>query len=357
MAANLNSALPSLHKMEAQSPVLAEALGFMQRPFGCPDDVKAKIAGLRVPAEEVSGTRFTTNWRSGPPTQDARTGGGGGHRGWGGAGGGGGGGGGRHHGHGHGHGHGAAPPPRSFHTGGPRRPVQDAPRFGNRGRKDVTTEERMLDRIRDKMNKFSELTYDATKSWLGQLLDSGEFEFLTEFITLVFDKAAAEPPFCSLYARLVAELRAGFPHINTDIQRIFDEFMGVFAEVAVEPESMGSVEYDAYVALRERQKYRRGYAAFLGAMAQRGTLTADDITRTCNVILDKLMAAKVVEHNGHLCEEYAECLKTLMLSCEALLKPVAAPLVARVKEVMVRAGSPSLTNNTRFSLMDITDAF
>ncbi len=213
----------------------------------------------------------------------------------------------------------------------------------------------MLDRIRDKMNKFSELTYDATKSWLCQLLDSGEFAFLTEFITLVFDKASVEPTFCSLYASLIAELRSQFPHIMVDIQRIFTEFMNVFTEAAVEPAHVGSVEYDAYVALRERQKYRRGYATFLGEIANRSVLSCDDIVRTCTILLDALMANKVQEHRGHLCEEYAECLKSMVLGCHRAIRPALPALAPRIRTVMERAGSPSLTNNTRFSLMDILD--
>ena len=349
------------------SPVLTEALGYMHRPYVCPDDVKARIAALHAPAEEVSGggPRIASNWRSGPPARDARAAFGGG----GGSGGGGGhyrsndrgsrgGGGGRNFRTGGGPAAatgsnsiavGRAPPP-------PRRHIQDAPRFGNRARKDVSTEERMMDRIRDKMNKFSELTYDTTKTWLCQLLDSGETGFLTDFITLVFEKAAAEPPFCPLYARLIAELRASFPHINTDICNIFDHFMSIFAEAAEEPD-MGTAAYDAFVALRERAKFRRGYAAFIAEVTKRGVLTVADVVRTCNVVLDEFMTAKAAEGKQHLCEEYADCLKMLMLGCEAALKPGAGPLIVRINAAMDRTGSPSLSNNARFSLMDVTDAF
>ena len=58
-------------------PLLAEVLGYMQRPIACPEEVKVRIAALRVPVEEVSGTRMATNWRTGP----SRPSGGGGGRG------------------------------------------------------------------------------------------------------------------------------------------------------------------------------------------------------------------------------------------------------------------------------------
>jgi hypothetical protein len=348
---------------------LSEALGYMQRSIACPEDVKARIAALRVPLEDVPGTRMTTSWRSSgpPPSHDA--GGGGGwrqqHSGGGSNGGrwngGGGGGGPRHH---SGGGSGGGHPARWQHNGGggaptvfrPRRPIQDAPRFGNRGRKDATTEERMMDRIRDKMNKFSDLTYDATKAWLSELLDSGETDFLTGFVTLVFEKAAAEPAFCATYARLINELRVAFPHLYTEVLRIFGEFIAVFEDAATEPDA-GTAEYNAFVALRERRKFRCGYASFIGEVANLGILTIDDVVRTCGVVLDGLMSAKTMSDKGQLCEEYADCLKTMMLACETNIRPVVDPLVARVKVAMDRTGSPSLTNKARFGLMDVTDTF
>ena len=215
-----------------------------------------------------------------------------------------------------------------------------------------------MDRIRDKMNKFSPMTYAATKAWLSELLNSDETDFLTDFITLVFEKAAAEEPFCALYARLITELCAGFPHLNTELHRIFGEFMDIFAEAAEEPD-VGAAEYKAFVALRERKAHRRGYAAFVGEVAKLKVLTADDIARTCNVIMDGLMTAKASAEKGMLCEEYADCLTRLVKSCLELIRPTVSPLLARVRTVMDRSDGKSagLTNKARFALMDITEMF
>jgi hypothetical protein len=346
---DLNDSFHTVSRMELP-PMLTEALAYMHRPYTCPDDVKARIVALHAPAEEVGGGRITSNWRSGgggggPAPRDTRSGFVHANNGRSAYNNGGGGGPSRNY---QGRGSGGPPPPR--------RHIQDAPRFGNRARKDVSTEERMMDRIRDKMNKFSDLTYDTTKTWLCQLLDSGETEFLTDFIALVFEKAAAEPPFCAGYARMISELRDSFPHINADIRRIFDDFMSIFAEAAVEPD-MGTAAYDAFVALRARAKFRRGYAAFIAEVTKRNVLTAADVVRTCNVILDELMSTKVIADKQHLCEEYADCLKMLMLGCISTLRSVVRPLIARITEAMDRTGSPSMSNNARFSLMDIQDAY
>jgi len=212
----------------------------------------------------------------------------------------------------------------------------------------------MLDRINEKMNKFAESTYAEIKSWLGELLSGDNTGFLKDFIQLVFDKAAVEPILCPLYAQLLTELRASFPHLGVELTRIFGEFLAVFTEAAEEPD-VGSAAYASYVALRSRRKFRRGYALFLGHIATRGAISKDDVIRTCGIILDGLVDAKTQEGKGPLCEEYADCLTTLVEASLGLIKSEVAPILARVNEVKVKGGS--LTNKARFALMDLTDLF
>ena len=292
-----------------------DASRFMQTSIAFPEDVRARIASLRVPMEDGKDSRMNTNWRSGLGQGPSRV-------------------------------FSGNRPPMS----GPR-PRKPAPRFGNRGNADASVEDRMMDRIRDKMNKFSEATYEATKAWLTQLLDSGETDFLTDFITMVFEKAAMEKMFCPLYARLITELCGGFPHLRGELVRIFSEFIKVF-ETANEPANAeGGSEYQAFLALRERRKYRRGYSAFLSEIGRLGVISSDDVLRTCSVIIESLIVAKGLEDQQLLCEEYADCLTVLT---KGTLKAT-DPILTRVKLAMDRVGSPSLSNKARFALMDITD--
>lgn len=338
---------------------LGAALGYMQRVVACPEEIRARIAALRVPVDEAAPGRMTTSWRTSralPPTGSrgdriehrSQYGGGGGSRPYYG---GGGGSTSRDAGHHFRSGgtwvsrHDAA----TSSTGGPPRAP---PRFGNRARKDVTTEERMLDRIRDKLNKFSEMTYDTTKGWLGELLDSGETGFLTDFITLVFEKAAVEKPFCALYARLLTELRAGFPHLATEITRIFGNFMSIFEEVVDEP-AVGSAQYDAFVAQRERRKFRRGYASFIGEISRLNAVPPTDLLRTCIVILTGFEDARMREGQQLLCEEYADCLTTLVKSAP---KGEMMSLKSRIQtNIASEPTSPSMSKKAKFSLMGAAD--
>jgi hypothetical protein len=322
----------------------------MQRPGACPEDVRARIAALRVPAEEVSGTRgLPTNWRQGPVA------GGGGGGGW------------QHQGprgqgprHGYRHHEGQGPRPYDGNGARPYRPPHPdraaMPRFGNKANADAKTEDRMMDKIRGKMNKFTEGTYDTTKGWLSELLDSGETGFLTGFLRLVFEMAAGNDTLCAEYARLIIELATAFPHLQTEMGRIYTEFIAIFEEAAEEP-AVGSVGYDAYVALRERRKERRGYARFIGEIASGKVLTAADVLTTCNKIVDGIYSVKGDAAQEPLCEEYADCLKALVKACVEVLRPALVPMVSRIQKATDRTGAPGLSNKARYALMDVADLF
>jgi hypothetical protein len=345
---------------------LAESLGHMQRIVACPEDVKARIAALRVPVDEVPGTRMQTNWRAAAASAP-ESGGGGWRRGP--AAGGGGSGGWNRNGRNQHQGHQHQGPQHQGHQQQqqqqrpqhqqPRRPFADRStmtRFGNKANKEATTESRMMDRIRSKMNLFAESTYDATKAWLSQLLDSGETEFLQGFITLVFEKAAVEPGLTELYARLLTELRAAFPHIDVELRRIFAEFQEIFVAAAAEPD-VGSEQYMAFVKARERRQYRKGYAAFIGDIAKQGALTADDVLGTCTLILDGMYAAKAEEGATGLVEEYADCMAVLLKAARDAVGKRVAQVLPRIKMAQNRDGAPSMSAKARFALMDITDEF
>lgn len=319
----------------------------MQRHSACPEDVRARIAALRVPADEVSGTRgLPTNWRQGGGAPAAAGGGGWQqHQG-------------RRHPHGDRHQHGDRD--RQQHDRRPYRPPHPdrsaMPRFGNKANADAKTEDRMMDKIRGKMNKFCEQTYDTTKGWLSELLDSGETGFLSGFLRLVFEMAAGNEGLCPDFARLIIELTSAFPHLQKELGNIYSEFIAIFEEAAEEP-AVGSVGYEAYVALRERRKERRGYAHFIGEIAAGRVLDPNDVLTTCNKIVDGIYSVKGDEAKWSLCEEYADCLKALVKSCVEVLRPVLEPMVPRIQKAADRANAPGLSNKARFALMDVTDLF
>ncbi len=214
----------------------------------------------------------------------------------------------------------------------------------------------MMDRIRGKMNRFTELTYDTTKGWLSELLDSGETGFLSGFISLVFEMAARNEEVCGLYAQLLTELMTAFPHLLTELHRIYAEFIDIFAEAAEEP-TAGSVGYEAYVSLRTRRKQRRGYARFIGYIAKAGVIPPADLITTCNAILDGIYGSRASAETAGLCEEYSQCLNLLVLGAKDVIVPHLKPLLPRIRTAMDMKGAPGMTSIARFSLMDVTDLF
>lgn len=375
----------SLGKMVDSIAIYQESLAILQNPplhlVKCPDIVKKRIADLRVPVVKTSSDR-----RSFPGGGSSARGGYGssasGSRGGfsnshgrpmtgGGSGGGfsnphgrpmtGGGGSATGGGSGSGSRGGFSGSRGGFSgsRGGAWRPRGGGPRFGNKARDDVTTEERMMDRIREKMNKFSPITYDATKTWLSQLLDSGETEFLDGFITLVFEKAASEASYCALYATLMTDLCGAFTHIPTKLRQIFMSFLGVFTEASKEPD-VGTEEYAAFVKLRERRRFRKGYASFIGEIAKGGVgLSKEDICQTCGIIIDQLRIERLLPEKASLCEEYADCLTAIVRASMPLIKEdFRENLLPRVIEAQTRCPEAvSLSNKARFALMDIRDLF
>jgi hypothetical protein len=361
---------------------LSEALGHMQRPAACPEDVRARIAALRVPAEEVAGTRgLRTQWWAGAGAQaqaPAAAGGGGG--GWAQIGSGGratgwkdgrrnDGRGDRRADHRSDHRNDHRNDNRNDHRNDNRRPDPrpatyrpphpdraNMPRFGNKANATATTEDRMMDRIRGKMNRFTQLTYDTTKGWLSELLDSGETGFLSGFIGLVFEMAAKNEEICGLYAQLLTELMTAFPHLLTEMHRIYAEFIDIFVDAAIEP-AVGSVAYEAYVALRTRRKQRRGYARFIGEIAKAGIIPPADLITTCNAILDGIYASRADAECAGLCEEYAECMKLLVLGAKGVIMSHLKPLVPRIRTAMDRKSAPGMSSKAVFALMDVTDLF
>jgi hypothetical protein len=129
--------------------------------------------------------------------------------------------------------------------------------------------------------------------------------------------------------------------------------MSIFIEARDMPD-VESADYKKFVKLRERRKFRRGYSMFLGEIVRLGVLQIENLISTCSLILDELQNCKKQEGQQLLCEEYADCLLTLMKSCSLPPSQVGV-FRERIANVMDKKDNVSLTNKARFGLMDIQD--
>lgn len=226
---------------------------------------------------------------------------------------------------------------------------------------DKKVEDRIIGHIRAKLNKFSPNNYDSVKSFLEQIMNSGETEFLTGFMDLLFMKAASEEVYCELYARLLSELTERFPHLKTEISTIYANFLIIFKEARDVPDQ-GTADYTKFLEAQGRKKFRIGYSHFLSELHNKNLLSQDAIDTTITVIMDSLGALEHDETNTLLVEEYLASLQRIVttLNCakSAPVPPYIVNLVDKLRTVKAKSKTetPGYTIKARFKVMDIIDA-
>lgn len=220
-------------------------------------------------------------------------------------------------------------------------------------------EDRMLTRIKGKINKIGHSTYDATKVFMQQILSSDETEFLDEILKFVFQKAATEPAFCGLYAQLLHELADEFTHIRVVIKRIFASYYDIFSEVSAPVAAEGTSEYKVFLETQERKKFRRGYSQFVAELVKFGEVSLEEFRTLCFKIPDALEYLYTSAEHTLVSEEYIDCLAKLCSNAPAILKEAgwSSELCSRLILFAnkPKAEVPGFSNKARFALMDLVD--
>jgi hypothetical protein len=226
---------------------------------------------------------------------------------------------------------------------------------------DKKVEDRIIGHIRSKLNKFSHNNYDAVKSFLEQIMNSGETEFISEFMDLLFTKAASEEAYCELYSRLLLELTDRFVYLRTEIKTIYENFIGIFME-ARDVADQGSSDYKKFLEAQEKKKFRKGYSHFLAEIYNKGLLPSDAIETTIAVIVSSLDKLEQDATNTLLVEEYVVSLTKIVLTINeaktAPIPPYLVNLIDRLNQILKKpkTETPGYTSKARFSLMDIVEA-
>lgn len=221
-------------------------------------------------------------------------------------------------------------------------------------------EERIIGHIRAKLNKFSQNNYDSVKSFLEQIMNSGEVEFLTEFMDLLFTKAASEEMFCALYSRLLSELCEKFPFLKGEISKIYSNFLAIFQEARDIPDQ-NSTDYKKFLEAQEKKKYRQGYAHFLAEIFNKGLLPSDSMETTVSHILGSLAKLEKDETNTLLVEEYlvslSKIVTTIDIAKSAPLPPFLVNMLDTLKKSTEKpkAETPGYTTKSRFKILDIIE--
>jgi hypothetical protein len=230
---------------------------------------------------------------------------------------------------------------------------------------ETPVEEKILNQvILNKLNKFSGANYEDVKSFLQQILDSDEQGFLRDFMLLVFKKAACEPTFCPLYARMISELSVTYPSLLVELEKLYNEYMAVFEEVSEDQ----CKDYEQFVQRNREKLHRLGYSQFLGELTSYGVLELDQLKALYVKILDQLKAAAALnETKQHVVEEYVDCLfrmtgafqKGRLAKLTEIRRQLGIVCEPVMEDILARrsADFPGLTKKASFAIMDCLDIF
>jgi hypothetical protein len=247
-------------------------------------------------------------------------------------------------------------------SGQPHMPHQYVSKFTNA---DAAVEDKILNKvILNKLNTFSQANYEEVKAFLQQILDSNETDFLKDFMLLVFKKAANEPVFCPLYARMISELSQQYPILRAEMEELYTKYISIFEEVSEEE----CTDYEQFVQ-RNREKFHRlGYSQFLAELSRLGILEQAQLQQLYETILIqiKLHAGKGTARQN-LVDEYVDCLlqmtrafqkgitqkvTMLRIAIGKVCEPIMEDILAR------RTGEfPGMTKKAVFGIMDCLDIF
>lgn len=228
---------------------------------------------------------------------------------------------------------------------------------------DAPVEETILNQvILNKLNKFSEKNYDDVKSFLQQILDGDDTTFLKRFMNLVFQKAASEPTFCPLYARMIGELTSQYEQLRVELYRLYIEYLTIFEEVSETEASSRS--YDQFVQQAKEKRYRLGYSQFLAELTTRHVIDIEHLKSLYSKILDQIEIYGKQDGHGQLVDEYSQCLLQMSQAFKntrlAHLQPIRQGLWSLCKDPMnsfidSSSNYPGIPKKVRFTFMNCRD--
>lgn len=277
-----------------------------------------------------------------------------------------------------GQGHGSRPQglPNRWRGQGPMRPqpkpAQPPSEKQNVGRytskfqsSDTPVEDKILNQvILNKLNKFSTANYEEVKAFLQQIMDSDEKDFLRDFMLLVFKKAASEPTFCPLYARMISELSESYTTLVDELTKLYTQYLTIFEEVSEDQ----CKDYEQFVQRNREKIHRLGYSQFLAELTSRGVLTQEQIQQLFDTIIQQIKnCSSEGTTKQQLVEEYSDCLVrmskafqgTKSASLLAIRSGLADKCDASIRDILANRSTkfPGLSKKAQFTLMDCLDIF
>ena len=188
-------------------------------------------------------------------------------------------------------------------------------------------------------------------------MDSGETEFIKDFIEKVFAKATVEELYCALFAKLIAEIAHKYPVMYDEMKRYHSEFLKVFDDV-----QEGEVSSDKTI---KQRLYRLGYGQFISELASLNAIEKGQLLAMVEKVMEKIWILTAEDSKVKTVEEFIDCIvrltKSLSGKSPKFFEEVKADIRVRILEnatglIEKSAGPrPSLSSKARFGLMDLRD--
>ncbi len=219
--------------------------------------------------------------------------------------------------------------------------------------------ELIMDKIRARINKLCKDSYKETYESISIILDSGEVEFISNFIKEVFQCAANQSEvFCKLYASLLHELAEEYSQIRDELNMLFNNYILAFDETTGKPD-VGTEDYLKFIEAQDAKRYRKGYSQFVGELVKLGEINIDSFIKLINTMIQSINVSRKVAENTLVCEEYSECFKVLcIVGCNILKSDERSlPIIELMRTILKdpKSENPGLTNKAKFALMDVDD--
>ena len=259
-------------------------------------------------------------------------------------------------------GSGAQKPPGKPINGSPQQSGRYVSKFRS---EESAVEDKILNQvILNKLNKFSSANYDEIKSFLQQILDSDEREFLQSFMVLVFKKAASEPTYCSLYARMIGELSIEYKTLRNELETLYTSYLTIFEEVTEDE----TKDYESFIQ-RNREKFHRlGYSQFLAELTSLGVLEQEQLEKLYTTVLNQIrIHATIGEEKQQLIDEYIDCLLRMTRAFQKKKTPVLIKIREGLSKICEEPMTdilskrstvyPGISKKSGFALMDCLDIF
>lgn len=218
--------------------------------------------------------------------------------------------------------------------------------------------------IGNKLNAFTPLTYSDTRDFIYQIMDSGETEFIKDFIKKVFAKATLEELYCGLFAKLIAEIAHKYPVMYEEMARYHQEFLQIFEDV--EGGNSGQAGDSDYADALKKKQYRMGYGHFLSELAGQNALEKSQLFAMVTTVMGKIWDFSNQGEKAKTVEEFIDCIvrltKSLRDRSPVFFRTVKEELSRITLEKVSALITPptavkyaSLTNKGRFGMMDFRD--